>query len=77
MAHDAFTPEQAMALRRYGFVVLHALPHDSTRVEGHEPRLMAYYRVTRPGRPERQETVYPDAPCDPFIEWTGLHNAMH
>lgn len=53
-------------------VVLHALPHDATRVEGHEPRLMAYFRVTRSGRPEGNETVYPDALCDPFIEWTGL-----
>jgi hypothetical protein len=58
-------------------VALHALPHDSTRVEGHEPRLMAYFRVTRSGRPEGQEMVYPDALCDPFIEWTGLRSAMH
>jgi hypothetical protein len=57
-------------------VVLHALPHDSTRVEGHAPRLMAYFRVTRSGRPSGNETVYPDALCDPFIEWTGLHGAI-
>ena len=53
-------------------VALHGLPHDSTRNEGHTPRLMAYYRVTRATRPQGNELVYPDALCDPWIEWTGL-----
>ncbi len=65
-------PTQVRAAPGDAVVVLHGLPHDSTRVEGHEPRLMAYFRVTRSGRPVGCETVYPDALCEPFIEWTGL-----
>ena len=50
-------------------VALHTLPHCGTRVAGPDPRLMAYFRVTSGARPTGNRAVYPDALCDPWIEW--------
>ena len=41
-------------------IALHLLPHCGTRVEGPDPRLMAYFRVTSSARSEENRNVYPD-----------------
>lgn len=53
-------------------IALHGLPHSATRVEGPDPRLMAYFRITSSARPKPNVRVYPDALCDPWLEWRGL-----
>lgn len=53
-------------------LVLHAVPHSATRVEGTEPRLMAYFRITPKSRPEANRAVHPDALCDIWREWPGM-----
>lgn len=53
-------------------VILHLTPHSATRVEGSEPRLMAYFRVTPRARPAISRRVYPEALCDIWHEWPGM-----
>ena len=53
-------------------VILHLTPHSATRVEGAEPRLMAYFRVTPQARPTANKRVYPEALCDIWHEWPGM-----
>ena len=53
-------------------VVLHAVPHCATRVEGSEPRLMAYFRIMPERRPSANRSVYPEALCDIWHEWPGM-----
>lgn len=53
-------------------IILHAVPHGATRVEGAEPRLMAYFRVSPLARPAANKHVHPDALCDIWAEWPGM-----
>lgn len=53
-------------------LVLHLTPHSATRVEGSEPRLMAYFRVTPQLRPAANRRVHPKALCDIWHEWPGM-----
>ncbi len=57
-------------------IVLHAVPHSATRVEGTEPRLMAYFRVTSAARPEANRHVCPNALCDIWSEWPGMADVV-
>ena len=53
-------------------MVLHAVPHSATRVEGSEPRMMAYFRIVPKSRPDEARNVYPEALCDIWHEWPGM-----
>ena len=57
-------------------IILHAVPHSATRVEGSEPRLMAYFRVTPEARPAANRAVYPAALCDIWHEWPGMADTV-
>ena len=57
-------------------LALHAIPHSSTRCEGAEPRLMAYFRLTSSTRPQGFSRVHPDALCDCWLEWPGMRNTV-
>ena len=57
-------------------IVLHAVPHCATRVEGTEPRLMAYFRITSAARPEANRRVCPEALCDIWSEWPGMTDVV-
>ena len=50
----------------------HALPHAASWNSGQEPRVMVYFRLTRTDRPEGCASSYPDAMCDPWLEYEGL-----
>ena len=52
-------------------IVLHMTPHSATRVEGTDPRLMAYFRVTAASREEGERTNAA-ALCDIWDEWPGM-----
>ena len=57
-------------------LVLHAVPHSSTRCEGAEPRLMSYFRLTSASRPKEMGRVHPDALCDCWMEWPGMRETV-
>ena len=57
-------------------LILHATPHGASRVEGPDPRFMAYFRLTSAARPEGNESIYPDALCDNWLEWKGMHETV-
>lgn len=57
-------------------IVLHAVPHCATRVEGAEPRMMAYFRITSAARAEANRRVCPDALCDIWSEWPGMADVV-
>ena len=57
-------------------LILHATPHGPSRVEGPDPRFMAYFRLTAAARPEGNESIYPDALCDNWLEWKGMHETV-
>lgn len=57
-------------------LTLHAVPHSSTRCEGAEPRMMAYFRLASSIRPEGMTRVYPDALCDCWLEWPGMRDTV-
>ena len=57
-------------------IALHLLPHCGTRVEGPDPRLMAYFRVTSSARSEENRSVYPEALLDIWREWEGVRNVL-
>ena len=73
-ADGRFWPEPTLLHLAPGdaFIVLHAVPHSATRVEGSEPRLMAYFRIVPASRPDGTRKVYPDALCDIWREWPGM-----
>lgn len=52
-------------------IVMHATPHSATRVEGPDPRLMAYFRITTARRGEGQR-ANANALCDIWDEWPGM-----
>ena len=53
-------------------LILHATPHSATRVDGAEPRFMAYFRMSPLARPEANRHVFPQALCDIWSEWPGM-----
>ena len=55
---------------------LHAVPHSASRNESDEPRLMLYFRLTSSLRPKQFHTSYPDALCDAWLEWPGMHDTV-
>ena len=57
-------------------LILHATPHSGTRVEGSEPRFMAYFRVSPLTRPEANRRVFPQALCDIWSEWPGMADVV-
>ena len=57
-------------------LVLHSTPHGASRVEGPDPRFMAYFRLTSAARPASHESIYPDALCDNWLEWKGMHEIV-
>ena len=57
-------------------LALHGIPHGASRVEGPDPRYMAYFRLTSTARPEGNESIYPDALCDNWLEWKGMHETV-
>ena len=54
-------------------IVMHTTPHSATRVEGSDPRLMAYFRVTTAAREEGQR-ANPKALWDIWDEWPGMQD---
>ena len=57
-------------------LVLHSVPHCATRVSTEEPRLMIYFRLTSANRPAGNETIYPEALCDIWLEWDGMRDTV-
>ena len=57
-------------------LVLHSTPHGASRVEGPDPRFMAYFRLTSAARPVPHESIYPEALCDNWLEWKGMHETV-
>ena len=57
-------------------VVHHACPHSSSWNLWSEPRVMVYFRLTRVGRPEGKAATYPEALCEPFLEFDGVRGAL-
>ncbi len=58
-------------------VIVHfALPHDATRVEGADPRLMLYFRTTPRRRQEAYRAAYPKALTDIWHEWRGMRDTV-
>ncbi len=57
-------------------LILHATPHGASRVEGPDPRFMAYFRLTSASRPAGNESIYPEALCDNWLEWRGMHETV-
>lgn len=73
-ADGRFWPKPTLVRMAAGdaVVVLHAVPHCATRVEGSEPRLMAYFRIMPERRPSANRSIYPEALCDIWHEWLGM-----
>ena len=57
-------------------LVLHSVPHCATRVSTDDPRLMIYFRLTSANRPTGNETIYPEALCDIWLEWDGMRDTV-
>ncbi len=53
-------------------LTLHAVPHGATRLEGHSPRLMAYFRLVSTARDQSRPESSVDALCDCWCEWEGM-----
>ena len=53
-------------------LTLHAVPHCATRLEGHSPRLMAYFRLVSAARDQSRPESSVDALCDCWCEWEGM-----
>lgn len=57
-------------------LVLHAVPHCSTRNESVTPRIMAYFRLVPESRWTDKGAVFPDALCDCWLEWQGMQETV-
>lgn len=57
-------------------IILHATPHSATRVEGSEPRFMAYFRISPLARPQANKRVHPQALCNIWSEWPGMADVV-
>ena len=57
-------------------LALHAVPHSSTHNESSAPRIMAYFRILHESRPREFDLTYPDALCDCWLEWKGMHDTV-
>ena len=55
-------------------LTLHAIPHSSTRLVGHTPRLMAYFRLASTARKGDFVHASADALCDCWFEWEGMRD---
>ena len=56
-------------------VIVHqATPHGATLIDGPDPRFMLYFRTTPKSRPEQNRRIYPEALCDIWLEWKGMHS---
>lgn len=57
-------------------LALHAVPHSATRLEGHSPRLMAYFRLVSSARDKDNAQLNADALCDCWLEWDGMREVV-
>ena len=57
-------------------MVHHATPHSASWNLWREPRIMAYFRLVRHGRPQPCASTYPEALADPWHEYPGLHAVL-
>lgn len=58
-------------------LALHAVPHNASRCEGSEPRIMAYYRITSRERPEKERFNFIEGLCDCWHEWKGIRSTVN
>lgn len=57
-------------------LTLHAIPHSVTRLDGLQPRLMAYYRLVSSARTRDFWQVLSEALCDCWYEWEGMREVV-
>ncbi|MYD44029.1 MAG: hypothetical protein F4W90_09095 [Gammaproteobacteria bacterium] len=57
-------------------LALHAVPHSATRLEGHTPRLMAYFRLLSASRGGKEPQLNPDTLCNCWFEWEGMREVV-
>lgn len=54
------------------------MPHAASWNRGQDARIiriMVYFRLTRTDRPAGCASSYPDAMCNPWLEWRGIRAA--
>ena len=57
-------------------LVLHAVPHSSSRLERLTPRINAYFRLTPKSSQRESLGPNPEALCDCWLEWEGMHQTV-
>ena len=71
-------PTMIRAKRGDAIIIHFALPHSATRVDGPDPRLMIYFRVSplTGSSPDWPRVPYPRALYDIWNEWIGMSNII-
>ena len=73
-----FWPRPTMIRAKPGdAIIIHfALPHSATRVNGPDPRLMIFFRLSPKRRQKKYMHAYPRALYDIWHEWKGMSNII-